>query len=172
MKKGYWVVSYRTVGDEAMMSRYVALARAALGPLGAHSLVPPGSAVTAHEAGLKQATVVVEFDSYEAALAAYESEDYKKALAVLGLRWRGIFRLRRGLSFGVSFECLTGAMRLHKWRRPPRAFTLLRTNVTGFLHSHPSQSARRVGHPIVCGYERVGHPPPCTSLDYCQFFES
>ncbi len=34
MKKGYWVVAYRTVGDEAMMSRYLALARAALGPLG------------------------------------------------------------------------------------------------------------------------------------------
>ncbi|RSL18018.1 uncharacterized protein (DUF1330 family) [Edaphobacter aggregans] len=83
MKKGYWVVAYRTVGDEATMKSYVALARAALGPFGGHTLVPPGSAVTAHEAGLKLMTVVVEFESYEIALAAYESEDYKKALAVL-----------------------------------------------------------------------------------------
>lgn len=28
MKKGYWVVAYRTVGDEATMKSYVALARA------------------------------------------------------------------------------------------------------------------------------------------------
>ena len=84
MKKGYWVVAYRSVGDEAMMSRYVALAGAALGPFGARLLVSPGSAITAHEAGLKQMTVVVEFDSYEAALAAYETNEYKKALAVLG----------------------------------------------------------------------------------------
>ena len=96
MKKGYWVVAYRTVGDEAMMSRYVALARAALGPLGAHSLVPPGSAVTAHEAGVKQTTVVVEFDSYEAALAAYETEDYRKALAALGPEVERDFRIAEG----------------------------------------------------------------------------
>jgi hypothetical protein len=34
MKKGYWVVAYRSVGDEAMMSKYAALAGAALGPSG------------------------------------------------------------------------------------------------------------------------------------------
>jgi uncharacterized protein (DUF1330 family) len=96
MKKGYWVVSYRTVGDEAMMNRYVALAMAALGPLGARTLVPPGSAVTAHEAGLEQTTVVVEFESYAAALAAYESEDYKKALAVLGPEVERDFRIAEG----------------------------------------------------------------------------
>ena len=84
MKKGYWVVSYKTVGDEAMMSRYLTLAIAALGPLGARTLVSPRGAVTAHEAGLEQMTVVVEFDSYAVALAAYESAEYQKALAVLG----------------------------------------------------------------------------------------
>ena len=96
MKKGYWVVAYRSVGDEAMMKKYVELARAALHPFGAHSLVPPGSAVTPHEAGLKQTTVVVEFDSYEAALAAYETEDYKKALAVLGPPVERDFRIVEG----------------------------------------------------------------------------
>ena len=96
MKKGYWVVAYRTVGDEAMMSRYVQLAGVALGPFGARLLVPPGSAVTAHEAGMKQMTVVVEFDSYEAALAAYETEDYKKALAVLGPEVERDFRIAEG----------------------------------------------------------------------------
>lgn len=97
MKKGYWVVAYRSVGDDAMMSRYVTLALAALGQSGARPVVPPGSAVTAHEAGLKQMTVVVEFESYEAALAAYETEDYKKALAVLGPEVERDFRIVEGV---------------------------------------------------------------------------
>jgi uncharacterized protein (DUF1330 family) len=97
MKKGYWVVAYRTVGDEAIMTRYVALAGAALRPFGARALVPPGSEVTAREAGLKQMTVVVEFDSYADALAAYETEDYKKALAVFGPEVERDFRIAEGV---------------------------------------------------------------------------
>ena len=96
MKKGYWVVAYRTVGDEAMMSRYLALAIPALGKFGVRSLVSPMSSVTALEAGLKQMTVVVEFDSYKIALAAYESADYKKALAVLGPKVERDFRIAEG----------------------------------------------------------------------------
>jgi uncharacterized protein (DUF1330 family) len=96
MKKGYWVVAYHTVGDEATMKNYVTLARAALGQFGARTLVSPASAVTAHEAGLKQMTVVVEFDSYEIALAAYESADYKKALTALGPAAERDFRIVEG----------------------------------------------------------------------------
>jgi len=96
MKKGYWVVAYRTVGDEATMKSYGALAAAALGPFGARLLVAPGNAVTALEAGLKQPTVVVEFNSYEQALAAYESADYKKALAALGSDVERDFRIAEG----------------------------------------------------------------------------
>lgn len=93
MKKGYWVVAYRTVGDEATMKSYVELAGVALKPFGSRLLVSPKSAVTAREAGLKQMTVVVEFDSYEIALAAYESADYKKALAALGSGVERDFRI-------------------------------------------------------------------------------
>ena len=96
MKKGYWVVAYRTVGDEATMTKYVELARAALKGFGARSLVPPGSAVTAREAGLKQNTVVIEFDSYESALAAYDSADYKKALEALRGKAERDFRIVEG----------------------------------------------------------------------------
>ena len=96
MKKGYWLVAYHTVGDEATMNNYVELAGAALAPFGARVLVPPGSAVTAHEAGLEQITVVVEFDSYADALAAHESADYKKALAVLGSGVKRDFRVAEG----------------------------------------------------------------------------
>jgi uncharacterized protein (DUF1330 family) len=98
MKKGYWVVAYRSVGDEATMKSYTALAGVALGQFGARVLVAPGAAVTAREVGLKQMTVVVEFDIYEIALAAYESEDYKKALAVLGAGVERDLRIAEGAS--------------------------------------------------------------------------
>ena len=97
MKMGYWVVAYRTVGDEATMKNYRTLAMAALGQFGARTLVSPGSAVTAHEAGFEQMTVVVEFDSYEIALAAYESSDYKKALVALGSSVERDFRIVEGV---------------------------------------------------------------------------
>ena len=97
MKRGYWVVAYRTMGDEATMKNYVTLAVAALGKFGARTLAPPGSPVTAHEAGLQQATVIVEFDSYAIAQAAYESADYKKALAALGPSVERDFRIVEGV---------------------------------------------------------------------------
>jgi uncharacterized protein (DUF1330 family) len=96
MKNGYWVLAYRTVGDEATMKNYVELAGAALKPFGSRLLVSPKSAVTAREAGLQKMTVVVEFDSYEIALAAYESADYKKALAALGPGVERDFRIAEG----------------------------------------------------------------------------
>jgi uncharacterized protein (DUF1330 family) len=97
MKKGYWVVAYRSISDEAAMNNYVPLAIAALGKFGARVIVPPGSAVTAHEAGLKQMAVVIEFDSYEIAQAAYDSPDYKKALAALGSGAERDFRIVEGV---------------------------------------------------------------------------
>ena len=97
MKKGYWLVAYRTIGDEATMKNYVALAMAALGQFGARTLVSPTSVVTAEEGGLQQMTAVVEFDSYEIALAAYESDDHKKALAALGPGVERDFRIAEGV---------------------------------------------------------------------------
>ena len=39
--------------------------------------------VVAKENGIEQRTVLIEFDSFETAVAAYESEAYQKALDVL-----------------------------------------------------------------------------------------
>jgi uncharacterized protein (DUF1330 family) len=98
MKKGYWVIAYRSVGDEAAMKNYVPLAVVAMRKFGARTLVSPGNtAITAHEVGLKLKTVVVEFDSYEIALATYKSEDYKKALDALGSSVERDFRIVEGV---------------------------------------------------------------------------
>jgi uncharacterized protein (DUF1330 family) len=97
MNKGYWVVAYRKVGDEATVKNYAALLVPALEKFGARMLVSPTSVVTAKEAGLQQMTIVVEFDSYEIALAAYESDDHKKMLAALGPGVERDFRIAEGV---------------------------------------------------------------------------
>jgi uncharacterized protein (DUF1330 family) len=84
MKKGYRVVAYRSISDESAVKAYGALAVPAVQAFGGRFLTMSASKVQPHEAGLAQRTVVVEFDSYEKALAAHASEAYQKALAALG----------------------------------------------------------------------------------------
>ena len=73
MKKGYWVVAYRAISDESAFRAYGALAVPAVQSFGGRFLTGSASQVQAHEAGLPQRTIVVEFDSYDIALAAHES---------------------------------------------------------------------------------------------------
>jgi uncharacterized protein (DUF1330 family) len=84
MKKGYWVNVYRSILDESALKAYGALALPAVEAFGGRFLTKPTSQIEAHEAGLKQRTIIVEFDSYEKALAARHSEAYQKALQALG----------------------------------------------------------------------------------------
>ena len=84
MKKGYWVNVYRSVSDESALKAYGALALPAVEAFGGRFLTRSTSQIEAHEAGLKQRTIIVEFDSYEDALAARHSEAYQEALQALG----------------------------------------------------------------------------------------
>ena len=97
MNKGYWVVAYRKVPNMATVKNYAALLIPMLDKCGGRMLVSPTSVVTAEEAGVEQMTIVVEFDSYEIALAAYESDDHKKTLAVLGPGVERDFRIAEGV---------------------------------------------------------------------------
>lgn len=97
MKKGYWIIAYRTSGDESVMDHYVPLVGAALGKFGARTLVASASGVKAHEAGLEHMTVVVEFVSYKIALAAYESAENQRALVALGSSVERDFRIVEGV---------------------------------------------------------------------------
>lgn len=83
MAKGYWVSAYRSISDPDRLAAYGKLAGPAITASGGRFLVRGGQ-VTAYEAGVAERTVVVEFDSYEQALAAHESPAYAEALAVLG----------------------------------------------------------------------------------------
>ena len=96
MKKGYWVVAYKSISNESATKAYAKLAVPAIESFGGRFLVRTSVKVHPHEAGLQQRTVIVEFDSYEIALAAYESEAYKKALRALGSGAERDFRIVEG----------------------------------------------------------------------------
>jgi len=96
MKKGYWVVVYRSISDESAVKAYGALALPAVELLGGRFLTSSTSQIQTHEAGLPVRTILVEFDSYEIALAAHESEAYQKTLQVLGSAAERDFRIVEG----------------------------------------------------------------------------
>jgi uncharacterized protein (DUF1330 family) len=97
MQKGYWVVAYRSILDESAVKAYGALAVPAVQSFGGRFLTGSTSQVQAHEAGLQLRTVIVEFNSYDIALAAHESEAYKKALQSLGSGAERDYRIVEGV---------------------------------------------------------------------------
>ncbi|MER5757836.1 DUF1330 domain-containing protein [Streptomyces sp. NPDC002082] len=82
MAKGYWVSVYPAIADPEKLTAYNELAGPAVQAAGGR-LLAAGGRVVAHEAGITQRVVLVEFDSFEQAGAAYESEAYQKALVAL-----------------------------------------------------------------------------------------
>ena len=82
MAKGYWITAYRKVSDPEKLAAYAKLAGPALVAAGGRFLAR-GTASKAYEAGLLERTVLIEFDSVEKAVAAYETPAYQAALAAL-----------------------------------------------------------------------------------------
>ncbi len=83
MPKAYWISAYREVRNPEALAAYAQLAGPAITAAGGRFVVR-GMPAAVKEGGLMQRTVVVEFDSLQAALAAYDSAGYKAALAALG----------------------------------------------------------------------------------------
>lgn len=96
MKKGYWAVAYRSISDESAVKAYGALARPAIESFGGRVLTTSTSQLQAHEAGLPLRAILVEFDSYDIALATFKSEAYQKALQALGSGAKRDFRIVEG----------------------------------------------------------------------------
>jgi uncharacterized protein (DUF1330 family) len=100
MAKGYWVSVYPAISDPAMLTAYDKLAGPAVQSGGGRLLsrIPSrGGRVVAHEAGITQRVVLIEFDSFEHAAAAYESEAYQKALVALPDGVERDFRIIEGI---------------------------------------------------------------------------
>nr|BFD88688.1 DUF1330 domain-containing protein [Kitasatospora sp. Xyl93] len=96
MPKGYWVSVYHAVSDPERLSAYDKLAGPAV-RAGGGRLLSRGGRVVAHEAGTTQRVILIEFDSFEQAVAAYESEAYRKALVVLSGAVERDFRIIEGI---------------------------------------------------------------------------
>ncbi|GHD13034.1 hypothetical protein GCM10010313_37400 [Streptomyces violarus] len=97
MAKGYWVSVYPTITDPERLAAYNELAGLAVKAAGGRVLASIGSRVVAHEAGIAERVVLIEFDSFEQAVAAYESATYQKALAELPDGFERDFRIIEGL---------------------------------------------------------------------------
>lgn len=82
MPKGYWITVYRAVSDTDRLARYAALATPAIEAAGGRFL-SRGPAARTFEGVDQQRTVLIEFDSVAAAIAAYTSPGYQSALAEL-----------------------------------------------------------------------------------------
>ncbi|MCM3920091.1 DUF1330 domain-containing protein [Frankia sp. AiPs1] len=78
----YWISIYQEIVDERKVAAYAELAGPALRAAGG-TFVARGLPEQTYEAGEKTRTVLIEFDSVEAARAAHDSPAYQKALAVL-----------------------------------------------------------------------------------------
>jgi uncharacterized protein (DUF1330 family) len=83
MPKAYWVSAYRAVKDPDKLAAYAKLAGPALTASGGRFLAR-GEPAKVYELGLKQRTVLIEFESVEQAVAAHDSPAYQAALAALG----------------------------------------------------------------------------------------
>ena len=83
MPKAYWVATYRSVSDPDRLAAYAKLAGPALTGAGARILAR-GVPSKVYDNGLMERTVLLEFDSLEAAMAAHDSPSYSEARRVLG----------------------------------------------------------------------------------------
>jgi uncharacterized protein (DUF1330 family) len=79
----YWISTYKEVSDEARLNAYASLSAPALAA-GGGTFIVRGVPEQVYEAGEATRTVVIEFESVEAARAAHDSAAYQEALAALG----------------------------------------------------------------------------------------
>lgn len=78
----YWISIYREITDEAKVAAYAELAGPALRAAGG-AFLARGLPEQTYEAGETSRTIVIVFDSVEAARAAHDSPAYQDALAAL-----------------------------------------------------------------------------------------
>ena len=83
MAKAYWVNTFRSVRDPEKLAAYIELAGPAMRAAGGRFLAR-GQPARVFESGAMERTVVIEFDSVEQAVAAYDSQSYQEALRALG----------------------------------------------------------------------------------------
>lgn len=82
MPKGYMLFAHRKTADAVTKTAYGELAGPAIEAAGGRFIARSGR-VEARENGIAGRTVLIEFDNFEAAVAAYECDAYQKALEAM-----------------------------------------------------------------------------------------
>lgn len=100
MAKAYWINSFRSISDPDKLAEYANLAGPVMQSFGGRFVVR-GQPARVFEAGLKQRTVIIEFDSVEQAVAAYESPAYQAALEALGNSAERDLRIVEGIPYNA-----------------------------------------------------------------------
>jgi uncharacterized protein (DUF1330 family) len=95
--KAYWINTFRSVGDAERLARYIELAGPAMREAGGRFLAR-GTPARAFESGVRERTTIIEFDSVDQAVAAYESPAYQLALQALGDSAERDLRIIEGVS--------------------------------------------------------------------------
>ena len=85
MQKGYILSAHRSEANPVKKAAYNLLAKDALEKAGGKiiAMAKIDGKLTVYENGIKQSTVLIEFNSYDEAINAYHSSDYQKALLAL-----------------------------------------------------------------------------------------
>jgi uncharacterized protein (DUF1330 family) len=96
MAKAYWCTVYRKITDPERLAEYARMATPAIRDGGGRFLIR-GTAAFAHGVGLKERTVVIEFESLEKAMSAFNSKAYQAAIGVLGDAVERDFRIVEGV---------------------------------------------------------------------------
>ncbi|KND61729.1 hypothetical protein BVER_06146c [Candidatus Burkholderia verschuerenii] len=97
MAKGYWVSAYRKINKPEQVQEYSKLATEAIKEHGGRPLVR-GTAAMTQGYGIKERTVLIEFDSLDQAIATFNSAKYQEALKVLGDACERDFRIVEGIA--------------------------------------------------------------------------
>ena len=83
MKKGYWIGQVRGIKNQELFNKYFE-ATAPLVERGDYKLLIGGPVQKVLEGDEMVFTAVLEFDSLDKAINYYDTEDYQKALSIMG----------------------------------------------------------------------------------------
>jgi uncharacterized protein (DUF1330 family) len=83
MVKAYWVACYHSIDNPDALAAYAKIAGPAIQAAGGRFLAR-GNPAKVYEQGIRQRTVLIEFDSVKQAMDAHDSPAYQEALEALG----------------------------------------------------------------------------------------
>jgi uncharacterized protein (DUF1330 family) len=82
MAKGYWITFYRKITNADALAAYGKVAGPAI-QTGGGKILARGVPAKSYEAGLKERTVLIEFESLAHAVATFEGPEYQAAAKLL-----------------------------------------------------------------------------------------